>query len=330
MLEALLQANQFHAPSYGTDAWSERAEIEFQKHFGEKAKVFFVFNGTAANALALRALVKPYQATLCSDLSHLNVDECGAPEFFSGSKLISLKSKDGKLSLADLRNALVRRGDQHSSQIKALSLTQPTELGTCYTLEEMKAIADWAHSEKIWLHVDGSRLSNAALHLNCTFQQLITETGVDVVSFGGTKNGFLFGEALVFLNPKLSEDFKYIRKQSAQLPSKTRFLAAQFEAYLQNDTWKKMASHSCQMAQMLYEKLLNFPQLKITVPRQSNAVFVQIPKAWVQTLRKEYFFYVWDEKTFECRLMTSWDTTESDIQGFTRLIEAQSEIQTQI
>jgi threonine aldolase len=320
MLEALIQANQAHAPSYGTDEWSSRAQNLFKDHFGEKAEVYFVFNGTAANALSLRSLVKPYHAVLCSDLSHLNVDECGAPEFFSGAKLLSFKSHQGRLNLEDLKSSLIRRGDQHFSQVKALSLTQPTELGTCYSLQEIKAITDWAHKENIWVHLDGARLANAAFHLQVSFKQLTTDLGVDVVSFGGTKNGFLFGEAVVFLNPTLSEDFKYIRKQSAQLPSKTRFLAAQFEAYLQNDTWKKIAVHSCEMAERLFQNLQVFSQLEITAPRQSNAVFVKIPKAWVQTLRKEYFFYVWDEKTFECRLMTSWDTTESDIQGFTDLI----------
>ncbi len=320
LMEALLKANHAHAPSYGTDEWSERAEDLIKQNFGNQAQAFFVFNGTAANALSLRSLMRPYHSVLCSDLSHLNVDECGAPEFFSGGKLLALPSRDGKLSLETLKAALIRRGDQHYSQVKALSLTQPTELGTCYSLEEMKTITDWAHQEKIWVHVDGARLANAAVNLKVNFKQLITDVGVDVLSWGGTKNGFLFGEAVVFLNPSLAAEFKYIRKQSAQLPSKTRFIAAQFEAYLQNENWKTIAEHSCQMAEKLCQALKNFPDLKITSARQSNAVFAQIPKAWIQALRKEYFFYVWNEKTFECRLMTSWDTTVEDIEGFAHLI----------
>lgn len=296
MLQALIEANQFHAPSYGTDDWSLKAEEIFKTHFGTQSQVFFVFNGTAANVLALRSLVKPYQSVLVSDLSHLNVDECGAPEFFTGAKLLSLQSHQGKISLADLKASLIRRGDQHYSQVRALSLTQPTELGTCYSLKELKEIIDWAHLEKILVHLDGARLANAAVSLGVSLKELTTDLKVDVVSFGGTKNGLLFGEAVVFLNPTLAEDFKYIRKQSAQLPSKTRFLAAQFAAYLQNEVWKKLATHSCEMAERLHQALKVIPQLEITAPRQSNAVFVKIPKSWVQSLRKEYFFYVWDEK----------------------------------
>ncbi len=316
IFKALFDANHEHAPSYGTDEWSARAETLFKKEFGTKAEVFFVFNGTASNVLSLRAMLAPYQSVLCSDLSHLNVDECGAPEFFTGAKLISLPSKLGKMSLTDLKGALIRRGDQHYSQAKVVSLTQPTELGAVYSFDEIRTITEWAHAEKMWVHIDGARLANAALHLGVSFKQLTTDLGVDVVSFGGTKNGLMMGEAIVFLNPALSENFKYIRKQSAQLPSKTRFIAAQFERYFSNDLWRSIAQTSCDMAEKLHQGLKEFSELEITSLRQSNAVFVKIPKEWVKALRENYFFYVWDEKTFECRLMTSWDTTETDIQGF--------------
>jgi threonine aldolase len=189
-------------------------------------------------------------------------------------------------------------------------------MGAVYSTEEIRAIVDWAHSEKMWVHLDGARLSNAAFHLKISLKELVTDLGIDVVSVGGTKNGLMMGEAVVFLNPDLSENFKYIRKQSAQLPSKTRFIAAQFERYFTDELWKKIAQTSCEMAQSLHQALQEFPELEITSKCQSNAVFVKIPKAWVKALREHYFFYVWDEKTFECRLMTSWDTTESDIQGF--------------
>jgi threonine aldolase len=321
ILKALLAANEGHAPSYGTDSWSERAIELFKKEFGPQTEVFFVFNGTAANVLSLRALLAPYQSVLCSDLAHLNVDECGAPEFFAGCKILDLPSRQGKLNLETLQNALTRRGDQHASQAKVLSLTQPTELGTCYSISEIRALTHWAHSENLWVHMDGARLANAAYFLGVTFKELTTDLGVDVVSFGGTKNGLMMGEAVLFLNPRLAENFKYIRKQSAQLPSKTRFIAAQFEAYLNEDRlWQRIAGHSCDMAEKLYLGLKDIKSLEITAPRQSNAVFARIPKSWVKQLRDHFFFYVWDEKTFECRLMTSWDTTESDIEGFCRKV----------
>ncbi len=316
ILQAILDANIEHAPSYGTDHWSERCEKLFQKEFGAQTQTFFVFNGTASNALSLRAMLAPYQSVLCADLSHLNVDECGAPEYFTGAKLIPLPSKMGKITLEDLKSAMIRKGDQHYCQPKVISLTQPTELGTVYGLEEVRAICQWAHAEKIWVHVDGARLSNAAFTLGVSFKQLTTDLGVDVVSLGGTKNGFLMGEAVLFLNPALAENFKYIRKQSAQLPSKTRFIAAQFERYFTGELWQKIAKSSCEMAEHLYKGLKEFPQIEITSLRQSNAVFAKIPKAWVKTLREHSFFYVWDEKTFECRLMTSWDTTTGDIDQF--------------
>ncbi|MEZ0391005.1 MAG: low specificity L-threonine aldolase [Pseudobdellovibrionaceae bacterium] len=321
LMQALQHANEGHAPSYGTDSWSEKAILQFKKEFGEHTEAFFVFNGTAANVLSLRALVAPYQAVLCSDVSHLQMDECGAPEFFAGCKLLTLPSQQGKISLSTLKETLIRRGDQHYSQAKVLSLTQPTELGTCYSLQEMRDIITWAHQENLWVHVDGSRLANAAHTLGVTFRQLTTDLGVDVVSFGGTKNGLMMGEAVLFLNSKLAENFKYIRKQSAQLPSKTRFLAAQFETYLGSGLWKEIAAHSCQMAERLYQGLQKNPGVQLTAPRESNAVFAKIPRDWVKKLREHFFFYVWDEKNFECRLMTSWDTTQEDIDGFLTLAQ---------
>ena len=317
LLKALLQANEGHAPSYGTDDWSARAERAFQKHFGPKAQSFFVFNGTAANVLSLRAMMRPYHSVFCSDLSHLHVDECAAPEFFSGGKLWVIPSQKGKLHLSDLKEHLIRRGDQHFAQAKILSLTQPTELGTVYQIEEIKGFCEWAHSHKIYVHIDGARLSNACVTLGKTLQELTTDLGVDVVSFGGTKNGFLMGEAVVFLNPELSQDFQYIRKQSAQLPSKTRFISAQFCAYLEGTLWREIAEHSLAMANLLYKSVKDIPGVQVTQEVQSNAVFAKIPQPWISSLKKERFFYVWDEKTFECRWMTSWDTQKEEIESFT-------------
>lgn len=321
IFQSLVQANAGHAPSYGTDENTEKAIRLFQEHFGEKTQVFFVFNGTAANVLSLRALLSSYQSVLCSDVSHIQMDECGAPEFFAGCKLHALPSVQGKLQIETLKKSLIRKGDQHYSQAKVLSLTQPTELGTCYSIDELKSLIAWAHSEKLFVHIDGSRLSNAAVSLGVNFRELTTDLGVDIVSFGGTKNGLMMGEAVLILNPALGENFKYIRKQSAQLPSKTRFIACQFETYLSDDRWSQIARHACEKAEKLHRGLSAIRQLQITAPRHSNAVFVKIPKQWIKALREKYFFYVWDEKTFECRLMTSWDTTDSDIEGFLALAE---------
>lgn len=319
MLRALTECNVDHAPSYGTDSYSEAAFIHFQKEFGAQAQTYFVFNGTASNVLALRFLIKRHESVLCSDMSHLNVDECGAPEFFAG-KLIPLPQRQGKMNLADLKNALIRKGDQHFSQPKVVSLTQPTEYGTCYTLAEIKEIVAWAHANNLYVHMDGARLANALQFLDCSFKEMTTDLGIDVVSLGGTKNGLMMGEAIVVTNPDLAKNahqqLKYIRKQSAQLPSKTRFIAAQFSAYLENKTYLQIAHHACEMAERLQRGVQNIPQIKITCARQSNAVFAQIPQAWVKPLREDYFFYVWDEATFECRFMTSWDTQPTEVDDF--------------
>lgn len=315
ILKSLCEANIEHAPSYGTDEWSARAEKAFQRQFGDHAQVFFVFNGTAANVTALRALAKPYQAVLCSDVAHIHVDECGAPEFMAGVKLLPLASANGKISVETLNRAFIRRGDQHYSQASVVSLTQPTELGTVYSLTELKELTAWAKERKLYVHIDGSRLANAAVYLKKSFKEFTTDLGVDIVSFGGTKNGLMMGEAVVILNKDLARDFKYIRKQSSQLPSKSRFIAAQFETYFRNDLWQEIANHSHRKALELYEAVKNIPGISLRETPQSNAVFITMPAAWVKILREEYFFYVWDEHSFECRFMTSWDTQSEDIQG---------------
>lgn len=321
ILASIVAANVEHAPAYGTDEWTDKAVAEFRKHFGPNAQVFFVFNGTAANVTALRALAKPYQAVFCADVSHINVDECGAPEYLAGCKLIPLPTVDGKLSVAELEKAYIRRGDQHFSQGQVLSITQPTELGTTYSLAEMKDLITWAQSKKMYVHIDGARFTNAVTHLKKSFKELTADLGVDVLSFGGTKNGLMMGEAVIFFNKELAADFKYIRKQSAQLPSKTRFIACQFQAYLEHDLWQKISEHSLGMAHYLYESVQNIPGVKVRGVPQSNAVFATIPSQWVKKLRENYFFYVWDENTFECRWMTSWDTQKEDIDGFTAVLK---------
>lgn len=325
ILEVLSFINEGHAPSYGTDDVSSEAQGIFKQKFGAQAQTLFVFNGTAANVLSLRLMCDSFHSVLCSDISHLNNDECGAPEILGHCKLIPLPSKNGKLQLADLKKALVRRGDQHFSQVRAVSITQPTEVGTIYTYEELKEITTWAKSENLYVHIDGARFSNAAYLMNKSYRELTTDLGVDVLSFGGTKNGFLFGEAVVILNSDLKKKAPYLRKQLAQLPSKSRFIAAQFLAYFRNDLWKEIASQSMRMAQELRIRIEGLPNVQVLYSTDSNAVFAILPQTWVKVLREHFFFYVWDENTYECRIMTSWDTQIGEIEQFSQLLKQLSE-----
>jgi threonine aldolase len=321
LFKAIAECNEGHAPSYGTDQYSEKAINLFRELFGAPVDVFFVFNGTAANVVAMRACAKSFHSVLTSDVSHLNTDECGAPEFMTGAKYIPIKSTQGKISWSEIEKHLVRLGDQHFSQPKVLSLSQPTELGTCYSLEELKHLVTMAHKNNLVVHVDGARLANAVVSQNTSFKEMITDIGVDILSFGGTKNGFLMGEAIVVLNKTLSVDLKYLRKQSCQLPSKTRFIAAQFISYLQNNVWREIAVHSNKMASRLRAAVEKIPAVTITTETQSNAVFAQIPKSMVKPLREKFFFYIWDEHTFECRWMASWDTTTEDVDQFANFLK---------
>lgn len=319
MLNAIVECNSQHEPSYGTDQYSEKAISQFKDLFGSQVDTHFVYNGTAANVLSLQAAMERYETVLCSDVSHIHLDECGAPEFFAG-KLQTLPSLNGKIIFSEIEKYLIRKGDQHYSQPRVISITQPTELGTCYTIDEIKQISALAKRHGLYLHIDGARITNAVNYLKTTFKAMVTDTGVDIVSFGGTKNGFAFGEAVVILNKDLQKDFKYLRKQAAQLPSKTRFIAHQFSCYLKDENYLKIASHSMKMAELLHtelEKICKTTEtIKITQPRQSNVVFAILPKSFIKPLRENFFFYVWDENTTECRLMTSWDTTIDDINGF--------------
>lgn len=322
LLQALTEVNIHQVPSYGTDHWSQEASRAIALEFGEHSESFLVFNGTAANVLCLRAMVKNYQSVFCTDISHLFRDECSAPEVMAGVKLIPIPSINGKLTVVELEKAWMRRGDQHFAQTQGLSITQPTEVGTVYSMAELKELMDWAKQKKLKVHMDGARLANAAVFLQKGFREFTTDLGVDVVSFGGSKNGLMLGEAVVFCNPELAEDFRYIRKQSMQLPSKSRYLAAQFLAYLENGLWREIASSAMARAQQLKEQIASVSQTQIQYAVDSNAVFPKIPRAWLKPLREKFFFYVWDEKEYVCRWMTSWDTTPADVDGFVAEIKA--------
>lgn len=330
ILEAITIENSGYAASYGTDELTLETNKLFEKHFGP-CEVYYVFNGTAANVLALKAITRPFHSVLCSDVSHLQNDECGAPEHIAGVKLITAPSIHGKIQLEELKKLYIRKGDQHYSQAKVLSITQPTELGTSYSIQEIKELITWAKAQGFFVHMDGARLANACVFLKKTFKEVTSDLGVDVLSFGGSKNGFLLGEAVVFFNKALAQDFKFIRKQNLQLPSKTRFLAAQFKAYLESNLCYEIATHAHQMALLLEKKVLELKTanqskslqdlIQISHPIESNAVFAKIPKSWVKPLRDKYFFYVWDEHNFECRWMTSWQTSPDEVLGFVQEIE---------
>ena len=322
ILEAIHNANIDHALAYGDDEYCQRAEQLFREFFGNDAKVYFVFNGTGANVLNIDAMCRSHEAVVCAETAHINVDECGAPQRVVGCRLLTVDTPDGKLTPELVKPRLHGFGFEHHSQPKAISITQSTELGTLYTIDEIKALASLAHSHNIYIHMDGARLANAAVALGCTFRQMTTDCGVDCLSFGGTKNGMLMGESVVLLNPKLDVEIKYRRKQMTQLCSKMRFVAAQYEAYLATGLWRRNAEHSNQMAQLLYEALKDVPQAKVLYPVQVNSVFVQLPREVWQTLQQDYFFYDWNDARNEVRWMCSFDTTEQDIADFIKALKS--------
>ena len=321
ILKAIDEVNQGHVIAYGDDPYTAQAIDKFKEHFGNDIDVYFVFNGTAANVLGITALTRSFNSIICSDLAHLHVDECGAPEKYTGCKLLTVPSPDGKLTIGGIQGHLHGFDFEHHAQPKVVSITQATEMGTVYRPEEIREIADLVYSYNMYLHMDGARLSNAAVSLNCGFRNIPVEAGVDVLSFGGTKNGMMFGEAIVFFNKNLTGDFKYIRKQGMQLGSKMRFISAQFNALLSNDLWRRNAKHSNDMAGYLEEKVKHIPGIKITQPVEANAVFAILPAESIPELQKQFFFYVWDETTSEVRWMTSFDTTKEDIDRFAQTLE---------
>ena len=316
VLKAIADANVEHALAYGDDEYCARVEKLFKQHFGEQAVVSFVFNGTGANTMAIDAMVRSHEAVICAETAHVNVDECGAPQRIVGCRLLTVDTTDGKLTPELVMTRMHGFGFEHHSQPKAITITNSTELGTLYTISEIKALADLAHEHNMYLHMDGARLANAAVALNCTFKEMTTDAGVDIVSFGGTKNGLMIGESVVFLNPELAKDYKYRRKQGLQLCSKMRFLAVQFEAYFNNELWRRNAEHSNRMAQLLYNKVKDIPLVKVVYPVQVNGVFVQLPRDVWTELQKQYFFYDWDLDNDVVRWMCSFDTTEADIENF--------------
>ncbi len=324
MLEAIRRANEGHVVGYGDDRHTEAAVAKFREHFGADVEVFLVFNGTAANVLSLQALARPYHAVLCGELSHIYTDECGAPEKFTGCKLVPLVAPNGKLTVDGVAAAYHGIGDQHHVQPRVISITQSTEMGTVYKPPEVETLARFAHERGMFLHMDGARISNAAAAQGITLRQATRDLGVDVLSFGGTKNGLMGAEAVVFFRPELAREFLFVRKQGMQLASKMRYMAVQMDALLTNDLWKRNAEHANQMARRLERELARIPQVRIVYPVEANGVFAQIPRAAIKKIQESYFFYVWSEEESVVRWMCAFDTTEEDVLEFAKEVEAQT------
>lgn len=316
-LSALLEANQGDAPAYGNDAWTQRATDRFRELFETDCEVFFVFNGTAANSLALAALCQSYHSVICHEIAHIETDECGGPEFASnGSKLLLAQGAQGKLDPANVERLIIRRSDIHYPKPKVISVTQATELGTVYTLDELRELRKLAHQYGLKMHMDGARFANALVELDLTPAQLSWQAGIDVLCLGGTKNGMAVGEAILFFDRELATDFAWRCKQAGQLASKMRFIAAPWLGLLNTGAWLRNARQANAMAAALEQRLQNIPGLHPLFPRQANSVFLELPLPVIQTLHaKGWQFY-----TFigvgGARLMCSWNTPREAIDQF--------------
>jgi threonine aldolase len=313
VLEAITAANVGHAAGYGEDEYTQRVARQVAAEFGERARVLFVWGGSGANVLCLRAACRPWQAVLCSQMAHINVDEGGAPEAIGGLKLLSAPAADGRLASPQVARLIARLGDEHAVQPGVVSLTQSTEVGTVYSPAQIAEIAALAHDRGLVVHIDGARLANAAAFLGVSLRALTTEVGADIVSFGGTKNGLLGAEAVVLLDERLADGILYLRKQTLQLASKMRFLAAQFDALMGDQLWLRNARHANAMATRLAGALAGAPGVRVTHPVHSNAVFATLPEHALAELHRRFSFHTWDETIGEARWMCSWDTTEDDV-----------------
>jgi threonine aldolase len=317
-LDAIAAVNHGHAVSYGADETTARLQTVIKKQLGENASAFPVFNGTGANVVGLRSMLRPWQGVICADSAHLNVDEGGAPETMAGIKLLTVPTPDGKLTPELINQRIVRIGDEHVVQPGVISVTQSTELGTLYTIEELRILGEHTRAHGMLFHVDGSRLANAAASLGCDLRAITTDVGADVVSLGGTKIGILAGEAVVVLNPELTPSLLYLRKQSMQLASKMRFVSAQLLALFEGDVWRRAAGHANAMASRLAAGVSDV--VTLTQDVRANAVFAILPPGAAEELQRDFKFYVWDEHTGEVRWMCSWDTTEEDVDAFVEAI----------
>ncbi len=325
VLDAMVAANEGSALAYGGDACTARVEDRFRDLFGRDVTTALVWGGTGANVVALQSLLRPWQAVICSESAHIAVDECGAPERFTGAKLIDLPTPDGKLAPEQITEQIHLLGDEHHVQPAVVSITQSTESGTLYTAEEVAAISETAHRHGLTVHLDGARIANATAALGATVDALRSVTvdaGVDVISFGGTKAGMMYGEAVIFIDPTLGADVRFIRKQAGQLPSKMRYVAAQFEALLTDNLWIELASSANAMAARLATEVGGVDGVELTRPPAVNSVFARLPRPAIEALQSWSFFWDWDHHVDEVRWMTSWATTADDIARFVAGVRA--------
>lgn len=323
VMAALNAANNEHARSYGADDITARTTKLFKDIFGDVADVLFVFNGTGANVLSIASATQSFHSVLCADISHIYNDEGSAPETITGCRFFPIPmNEDGKLEVAVVEKRLIRKGDVHYAQPKLLSLTQTTEYGTIYKPEEIRAFAALAKANDLYLHVDGSRFFNAAATLGCGLRAISSDCGIDILSLGGTKLGMMFGEAVVVFNKELAKNIRFQQKQVMQLHSKTRFIAAQYEAILKDETWNRVAEHANSMAALLSANLNQIPQVRVTRPVQANVVFAELPEAWNEPLMSAFPFYVWKEERNEVRLMCAWDTKPEEIETFVAMMKS--------
>lgn len=321
VIQAMLKENTGHDNPYGNDRATAKAVKALKELFQAEIDVYFVTTGTAANIIGLAGLLKPYEAVVCTDIGHIYREEGGALERFSGSNILIVPNKNGKLVKENVEELLWVKGDEHRPQPKVISISQTSEAGTIYTVEEIKELADFAHANDMYLHVDGARISNAVVALDTSFKEMITDTGVDLLSFGGTKNGMMVGEAIISFNKNLSREFKFHRKQAMQLLSKMRFISAQFLGYLEDDVWKENASHANKMGQYLREGLEGIKEVKLMEDMKTNMVFAEVDKKILEELQDEFGFYLVDKKTNKIRLVTSFDTEKEDIDKFIEAIK---------
>lgn len=322
ILKAIKTANTGHVVGYGDDRYTEEAKKLFKSEFGEETEIFFTLTGTGANILSIQSLCQSFHSIICTETAHIHSDECGAPEKFTGSKLIPIPSSNGKVSPSELLKKLHGFDVEHHSQPGMLSISQVTEMGTVYSADEIKELAGIVHQHGMYLHMDGARIANAAVSLGLNFRAFTKDAGVDVLSFGGTKNGLMLGEAVLIFNPELAKNTKYYRKQAAQLYSKMRFVSVQFIPYLRDEIWKANAGHANRMAQMLAGLVSEIKAIRITQKVDANGIFAILPREIIPLIRKEYFFYDWDESKGEVRWMTSFDTMEEDITSLVALLKA--------
>jgi len=321
ILQAIIDANRDHAVGYGDDEWTGKTDAIFREIFGTDVQPYYVFNGTGSNVIALQALTNSFNSIICTNTAHIYSDECGAPAKATGTVLKPISTPTGKLTPELVEHELHGLGVQHHSQPKVISISQSSEMGTVYTVDEVKTLCDFAHSHNLFVHMDGSRLANACASLNVGLRELSRDCGIDILSLGGTKNGMMMGEAVIAFRPEWNENILFYRKQSAQLYSKMRFISAQYIAYFKDDLWLKNARHSNETAMYLSNGIKNLPNVRFTQKVEVNSLFLILPKDVIRKMLEKYFFYMWDEGNNEIRLVCSWDTTKEDVDAFVGCLE---------